>query len=67
MIYFCTTGSKMDKIAKPKKKKKNLAEHASAFPNDMMTSQQYYGDADPGVISDDEDNDDFRVRNFFSW
>ncbi|KAL7646630.1 UNVERIFIED_CONTAM: hypothetical protein RMT77_001881 [Armadillidium vulgare] len=54
-----SVSSKMDKIAKPKRRKsKTPSENSSTgFSNDLMSSQQRYGDADPGVISDDDDDD----------
>ncbi|KAB7493820.1 Rab11 family-interacting protein 1 [Armadillidium nasatum] len=54
-----SVSSKMDKIAKPRRRKSKTPSEISStgFSNDLMSSQQRYGDADPGVISDDDDDD----------
>ncbi|KAG0725607.1 Rab11 family-interacting protein 1 [Chionoecetes opilio] len=53
---------KIDKIAhKPGKNKKNRrSQDSQGFPQELMQSKQRVGDADPGVISD-SDEDDFGV------
>ncbi|XP_063840119.1 rab11 family-interacting protein 1-like isoform X2 [Scylla paramamosain] len=50
---------KIDKIAhKPSKKKRKESQDSQGFPQELMRSRQRFGDADPGVISD-SDEDDF--------
>ncbi|XP_050702331.1 rab11 family-interacting protein 1-like, partial [Eriocheir sinensis] len=53
---------KIDKIAqkpgKKKKSRKESTEDGQGFPSELMQSKQRAGDADPGVISD-SDEDDF--------
>lgn len=49
---------KIDKIAhKPGKKKSKTKDDNQEFPQELMQSRQQRGDADPGVISDDDEDD----------
>ncbi|XP_064082282.1 rab11 family-interacting protein 1-like isoform X2 [Macrobrachium nipponense] len=49
---------KIDKIAqKPgKKKSRKESKDSQGFPNELMQSRQHAGDADPGVISDSDED-----------
>lgn len=66
--HFCTdtgrclqctiiTGHKIDKVAHKPGKKKNRKESRDnqGFPQELMQSRQHAGEADPGVISDSDD------------
>ena len=60
MIFINFLGNQMHKLGKPGKKKKKIHADVEGFSNQLMVSQQKFGYADPGVISDDDD-DDFSV------
>ena len=55
----------MHKLGKPGKKKRKVPiDPEGGLPNQLMVSQQQYGYADPGVISDEEDDDGLMVSFF---
>ena len=56
---YVPAGSRMDKLV-PKKKKSRLPSGGGGddqLPAQLMSSRQWAGQADPGVISDDEEDD----------